>query len=99
MVIVVYQWRSMGRVDLFLRIKQSPTIFRRTFIAFMTKTIGTHSGSFHADESLACYMLRQTKEFAGARVVRSRDPKVLADCEILVDVGAVYGNSYIVIFI
>lgn len=59
----------------------------------MTKIIGTHDGSFHADESFACFMLRKTKEFAGAKIVRSRDPAVLAPCDVVVDVGAVYGKS------
>jgi len=50
--------------------------------------IGTHSGHFHADESLAVFMLRQLPEFAQAEVVRSRDLKVLDECDIVVDVGA-----------
>eukprot|EP00123_Amoebidium_parasiticum_P001308 comp12364_c0_seq1/m.7249 comp12364_c0_seq1/g.7249 ORF comp12364_c0_seq1/g.7249 comp12364_c0_seq1/m.7249 type:complete len:335 (-) comp12364_c0_seq1:468-1472(-) len=53
-------------------------------------TIGTHSGTFHADEAMACFLLHQTQEFADAPVVRSRDPAVLDTCDILVDVGAVY---------
>lgn len=28
--------------------------------------IGTHSGTFHCDEALGCYMLKQTEKFAGA---------------------------------
>ena len=39
-----------------------------------TKVIGTHSGTFHCDEALAVFMLRQTEQFKGADVVRSRDP-------------------------
>ena len=40
--------------------------------------IGTHSGSFHADEALGVWMLRRLDRFggAGAKVVRSRDPEV-----------------------
>jgi uncharacterized UPF0160 family protein len=59
----------------------------------MSKTIGTHSGSFHCDESLACFMLHQTNEYKGAKIIRSRDPKQLATADILVDVGAVYDPS------
>jgi hypothetical protein len=55
-----------------------------------TKTIATHSGSFHCDEALGCYLLRQTDEFAGARIVRSRDPEVLKGADVVIDVGAVY---------
>jgi uncharacterized UPF0160 family protein len=54
------------------------------------KQIGTHSGSFHCDEALACHLLHLTDEYKGAEIVRSRDPKVLEPLSILVDVGATY---------
>jgi len=50
--------------------------------------IGTHSGHFHADEALACFLLKQLPEFASAEIVRSRDNKILDTCDIVVDVGA-----------
>jgi len=50
--------------------------------------IGTHSGSFHCDEALACFMLRVLAP--QAKIVRSRDPAVLNELPLLVDVGAVY---------
>ena len=31
------------------------------------KTIGTHSGHFHCDEALACYMLKLLPEYKDAR--------------------------------
>ena len=40
------------------------------------KRIGTHSGIFHCDEALACYMLRQLPEYEDAEIVRSRDQNV-----------------------
>lgn len=52
--------------------------------------IGTHSGTFHCDEALACYMLKQLPEYKDAEIVRSRNPDVLSTCDILVDVGGVY---------
>ncbi|KAI9026667.1 metal-dependent protein hydrolase [Phycomyces nitens] len=52
--------------------------------------IGTHDGFFHCDEALAVYLLRQTKAFKDGDVVRSRDPKVLATCNVIVDVGQIY---------
>lgn len=58
-----------------------------------TQTIGTHDGIFHCDEILACFMLQQLPEFAGAAVLRTRDESRLRDCEIVVDVGAVYNPS------
>ncbi|KAG1135529.1 hypothetical protein G6F37_011255 [Rhizopus arrhizus] len=54
---------------------------------YATKSIGTHNGLFHCDEALAVYLLRQTKEFKEAQLVRSRDPNLLSKCDVLVDVG------------
>jgi uncharacterized UPF0160 family protein len=51
------------------------------------KTIGTHSGSFHCDEALACYLLKLTDTYKDADIIRSRDPKVLDTLDIIVDVG------------
>lgn len=53
----------------------------------VVKKIGTHSGHFHCDEALACFLLRATDEFYQAEVVRSRDPAVLEKLDILCDVG------------
>eukprot|EP01084_Bolivina_argentea_P142053 249575_1 len=58
------------------------------------KTIGTHHGTFHCDEVLACYMLRNhTKEFRNAKIIRSRDPNILSTADIIVDVGAEFDIS------
>jgi len=55
------------------------------------KIVCTHSGTFHCDEVLACFMLtRYTSEFRGAEIVRSRNPEVWKTCDCLVDVGAEY---------
>ena len=49
--------------------------------------IGTHSGSFHADETLACGMLKLLPTFRDSDIVRSRNPETLRKCAIVVDVG------------
>ncbi|CAG9863054.1 unnamed protein product [Phyllotreta striolata] len=54
------------------------------------KKIGTHSGVFHCDEALACFMLKQLPEYAEADIVRTRDQTVLGECDIVVDVGGEY---------
>jgi len=55
------------------------------------KTVGTHSGSFHMDEVLGCTMLtKYTNEFKDAKIIRSRDDKVLNELNIIIDVGRVY---------
>jgi len=60
-----------------------------------TKTfkIGTHDGTFHADEALACFMLRKLPEYSKAEIIRTRDPKLLDTCDIVVDAGGVYDPS------
>ncbi|KAF7306949.1 hypothetical protein MIND_00487700 [Mycena indigotica] len=57
------------------------------------KKIGTHSGTFHCDEALAVFLLRNTDKYKNSEVTRTRDPAVLATCDIVVDVGAVYDES------
>lgn len=52
--------------------------------------IGTHSGTFHCDEALGCYLLKQTIKYKDAEVVRTRDPAVLQDLDVVIDVGGVY---------
>ncbi|EAQ84677.1 hypothetical protein CHGG_08691 [Chaetomium globosum CBS 148.51] len=53
--------------------------------------IGTHNGHFHADEALAVYMLRtHVPTYSGAKLVRTRDPKLLEECHTVVDVGGEY---------
>lgn len=59
----------------------------------MVKQICTHSGSFHADEALAVYMLRLLPEYKDARVVRSRDPAKWEESDIVVDVSGKYDNG------
>lgn len=68
------------------------------------KKIATHSGKymyrsisvsiqvgrFHADEALACAMLKMLPEYADASVTRTRDHSVLDGMDVVVDVGGVY---------
>uniref|UniRef100_A0A6M2DKM9 Uncharacterized protein n=1 Tax=Xenopsylla cheopis TaxID=163159 RepID=A0A6M2DKM9_XENCH len=55
--------------------------------------IGTHSEVFHCDEVLACFMLLQLDEFANSRIIRTREQRLLSECDIVVDVGGVYDKS------
>ncbi|XP_044745424.1 MYG1 protein isoform X2 [Coccinella septempunctata] len=59
----------------------------------MSKKIGTHSGVFHCDEVLACFMLKQLPLYRDADIIRTRDEAILSTCDIVVDVGAVYDPS------
>uniref|UniRef100_W8C9P3 UPF0160 protein MYG1, mitochondrial n=1 Tax=Ceratitis capitata TaxID=7213 RepID=W8C9P3_CERCA len=56
--------------------------------------IGTHSGTFHCDEVLACFMLKQLPEYKNASIFRSRDDKLLHEnCDIIVDVGGEFNHQ------
>lgn len=56
----------------------------------VTPKIGTHNGTFHCDEALACLMLKQLPEYKYADIVRTRNPEELSKCDVVVDVGGVY---------
>ncbi|CAN0840853.1 MYG1 exonuclease [Linum grandiflorum] len=61
--------------------------------ASSNKRVGTHNGTFHCDEALGCFMIRLTNKFAGAEIVRTRDPQVLETLDAVLDVGGVYDPS------
>ncbi|XP_025087299.1 UPF0160 protein MYG1, mitochondrial-like isoform X2 [Pomacea canaliculata] len=52
--------------------------------------IGTHNGTFHCDEVLACFMLKQLPQYRDAEILRTRESSLLDECDIVVDVGGVY---------
>jgi len=54
-----------------------------------TKKVITHNGSFHTDEVFACAVLSILNN-GKVKVIRSRDPKVWATGDYVVDVGGVY---------
>jgi uncharacterized UPF0160 family protein len=56
-------------------------------------TIGTHSGTFQADEATGVWLLRQLPQYYNSPVVRSRDLEVLKDLDIVIDVGGVYDHA------
>lgn len=51
--------------------------------------IGTHDNTFHCDDVTACFMLKQLDRFKHHEIIRTRDPQLLANAEIIVDVGDV----------
>lgn len=59
----------------------------------MTKTIGTHSGTFHCDEALGVALLRTTRLFANASVTRARDEATLSALDCVIDVGGEYDHD------
>ena len=58
----------------------------------MPLKLATHDGSFHADDVLAAALIRVFLD-PDAEVIRSRDPSVLAQADIVFDVGHVFDPS------
>lgn len=54
------------------------------------RSVGTHDGSFHADEVTACALLLVFGLVDKDKIIRSRDLRVLDQCEYVCDVGGVY---------
>lgn len=54
------------------------------------RSFGTHDGTFHADEVTACALLIVFDQIDKDKIVRSRDLKVLTECEYVCDVGGIY---------
>lgn len=51
------------------------------------------SGTFHADEALAVYLLRILPTYQPSSLIRTRDPSLLATCHTVVDVGGEYSPA------
>lgn len=54
------------------------------------RSLGTHDGSFHADEVTAAALLIVFNRIDRDKIVRSRDLKMLDECEYVCDVGSLY---------
>lgn len=67
--------------------------FSTTMSTTLPKRVGTHSGSFHFDEALGCFLIRLTPKFANSHIIRTRDPQVLDSLDAVLDVGGVYDPS------
>ena len=52
--------------------------------------LGTHSDVFHADEALASILLLNTREYANAVIIRTRNQQILDQLDIVYDVGAAF---------
>lgn len=54
------------------------------------RSFGTHDGSFHADEVTACSLLLLFDRIDRDKIHRTRDEKILAQCDYVCDVGGLY---------
>lgn len=57
------------------------------------RSLGTHSGTFHADEVTACALFLLFDMIDPDRIFRTRDPAKLATCQYVCDVGGEYNPS------
>jgi uncharacterized UPF0160 family protein len=57
------------------------------------RSVGTHDGSFHADEVTACALLLMMDLIDKDKIFRTRDPKILKKCEYVCDVAGEYNSS------
>jgi uncharacterized UPF0160 family protein len=58
-----------------------------------SRSLGTHDGSFHADEVTAAALLLVFNRIDRDKIVRSRDLGILKECEYVCDVGSLYDPS------
>ncbi|HAZ15139.1 MAG: hypothetical protein A2Y28_01285 [Chlamydiae bacterium GWC2_50_10] len=59
----------------------------------IARSLGTHDGSFHADEVVACALLLLFNLIDMDKIVRTRDEERLEQCEYVCDVGGVYDKQ------
>jgi uncharacterized UPF0160 family protein len=56
----------------------------------ISRSFGTHDGTFHADEVTACALLDLFNLIDDDKIKRTRDPVLLSQCEYVCDVGGIY---------
>lgn len=57
------------------------------------RSLGTHDGTFHADEVTACALLLMLDMIDLDKIIRTRDLELLSTCEYVCDVGGIYDPS------
>ncbi len=59
----------------------------------ISRSAGTHHGTFHADEVTACGLLLLFNLVDRDKIIRTRDPAILSTCEYVCDVGGIFDPS------
>lgn len=63
------------------------------YMLSIPRSVGTHSGTFHADEVTACALLELFNLIDADKIYRTRDFAILSQCEYVCDVGGIYDPS------
>jgi len=58
---------------------------------FIPRKLGTHNGNFHCDEAFGSFILKLL--FPNLEIVRTRNEQLLAECDVVIDVGGVYDHG------
>mmetsp|Transcript_141535 Transcript_141535/g.439989 ORF Transcript_141535/g.439989 Transcript_141535/m.439989 type:complete len:372 (-) Transcript_141535:127-1242(-) len=69
---------------------QETTLYAKLPEGGLAGFISTHHGTFHADEAMACAMLKCLPEYASMPILRTRNQAEIDKASIVVDVGATY---------
>ena len=59
----------------------------------LSRSLGTHDGTFHADEVTACALLYLFNLIDLDKIIRTRNGELLNTCEYVCDVGGIYDPS------
>lgn len=57
------------------------------------KKVITHSGYFHADEVMGCYLVRFLKDFKNYVIIRTRNLEIIKYGDIVIDVGDTFDTE------
>lgn len=83
----------------FLISTEDISTFRQHNTQMKGKKVITHSGHFHADEVLACFLVRYITGFSsqnsnqsesGYWIIRSRNKEIFREADLILDVGGIY---------
>lgn len=77
-------------LDCLLERLQETSVHAKLPEAGLDSFIATHHGTFHADEVMACVMLKCLPEYAATPILRTRNQAEIEKASVVVDVGGTY---------
>ena len=82
--------REVLAIFIILRYISPFHFYNKVFSMIIPRSLGTHSGTFHADEVTACALLLVYDLIDRDKIIRTRDITKLSTCEFVCDVGGEY---------